>query len=147
MDERRFGEVVCPEKTLSAQTTNRGNVDDHTGVGLQVCLPRCLAPEQRSAKVHLERLVVSRFVHLEGRPHVGIRRCVVHENVESTESFDRCGNTCLARLDVAGIRSKDLHIALHLCTRLAQRILLARGNHHLGASGRELGGDCLADAS
>ena len=111
VDQCRLGEVVHTERALGAQPADRSDVDDHARLVAHRLLPRGLAPEQRAAQVDLERLVEPSLVDAQRRPVVGIGRGVVDEDVEAAESFDRCRNARLGRVDVAGVCSKHSGVA------------------------------------
>ena len=146
VDERCLREVVDAKGSLGAQAADRGDVDDHARLVAQRLLPRRLAPEQRTAQVDLKGLVESTSVNAQRRPVVGVGRRVVDEDVEPAEPLDRCRDTRLCGVDVAGVGSEDCCLATDLGGSDLQLILLARTQHYLGAGVGKRTGNRSADA-
>ena len=98
-----------------------------------------------SLEIDLERLVPGGVLHLEQRAEVRIGAGVVHQHVGLSESADGFPDQRGAIRFLAGMRGERVGGGSELLGELLQRLHLARGQNHPGASIDESASDGRAD--
>src|SRR5581483_3516693 len=146
VDHRRLGGVVDTDEAAVVHPADGGDVDDVAAVLLHVAAVGELGPHQQAAQVDLEGLVVAGQVDVDGLAEVRVGGGVVDEDVEGPEALERGVDRGLGLVGLAGVGGDHVDLAVDLGGRLLQLVLLARGQHHLGAGFGHRLGDGEADA-
>ena len=131
VDQGRFGGVVDADRRLHGHPAHRGDVDDRAPRPFaHRALPRELGPHERTAQVHLPRLVVAREVDLHRGTHVRVRGGVVHEDVDATEALDAPIDRRGRLVWVAGVGGDHVDVAADLRRGGLEVGQLPRGEQH-----------------